>query len=64
VREAAVQAGGHVTLFRTSAASQQTLGDVDKQAGVYTPLNAVQQRIQNELKKQFDPAGVLNPGRA
>ena len=64
VREAAVQAGGHVTLFRTSAASQQTLGDVDKQVGVYTPLNAVQQRIQNELKKQFDPAGVLNPGRA
>ncbi len=64
VREAAVKAGGHATLFRTSAASQQTLGDVDKQAGVYTPLNAVQQRIQDELKKQFDPAGVLNPGRA
>jgi glycolate oxidase FAD binding subunit len=64
VREAAVKAGGHATLFRTSAASQQTLGDVDKQAGVYTPLHAVQQRIQNELKKQFDPAGVFNPGRA
>jgi glycolate oxidase FAD binding subunit len=64
VREAAVRAGGHATLFRTSAASQQTLGDVDKQAGVYTPLNAVQQRIQNELKKQFDPAGIFNPGRA
>ncbi len=64
VREAAVKAGGHATLFRTSVASQQTLGDVDKQAGVFTPLNAVQQRIQNELKKQFDPAGVFNPGRA
>lgn len=64
VRDAAVKAGGHATLFRTSAASQQTLGDVDKQAGVYTPLNAVQQRIQNELKKQFDPAGIFNPGRA
>jgi glycolate oxidase FAD binding subunit len=63
VRDAAVKAGGHATLFRTSAASQQTLGDVDKQAGVYTPLNAVQQRIQNELKKQFDPAGIFNPGR-
>ena len=63
VRETAVKAGGHATLFRTSAASQQTLGDVDKQAGVYTPLNAVQQRIQNELKKQFDPAGIFNPGR-
>ena len=64
VREAAVKAGGHATLFRTSAASRQTFGDVDKQAGVYTPLNAVQQRIQNELKKQFDPAGIFNPGRA
>jgi glycolate oxidase FAD binding subunit len=64
VREAAVKAGGHATLFRSSVASQQTLGDVDKQVGVYTPLNAVQQRIQNELKKQFDPAGIFNPGRA
>jgi glycolate oxidase FAD binding subunit len=63
VREAAVKVGGHATLFRTSAVSQQTLGDVDKQVGVYTPLNAVQQRIQNELKKQFDPAGIFNPGR-
>lgn len=64
VREAAAKAGGHATLFRTSAASRQTLGDVDKQVGVYTPLNAVQQRIQNELKKQFDPAGIFNPSRA
>ena len=64
VRDAALKAGGHATLFRTSVASQQTLGDVDKQAGVYTPLNAVQQRIQSELKKQFDPAGIFNPGRA
>ena len=64
VREVAAQVGGHATLFRASAASRQTLGDVDKQVGVYTPLNAVHQRIQNELKKQFDPAGIFNPGRA
>ena len=64
VRDVAVKAGGHATLFRTSTASRQTLGDVDKQAGVYTPLNAVQQRIQDELKKQFDPAGIFNIGRA
>lgn len=63
VREAAAKAGGHATLFRSSAASRQTLGDVDKQVGAYTPLNAVQQRIQNELKKQFDPAGIFNPHR-
>lgn len=59
VREAAVKAGGHATLFRTSSAH----GDADKQVCVYTPLNDVQQRIQNELKKQFDPAGIFNPGR-
>jgi glycolate oxidase FAD binding subunit len=63
IREVAAQAGGHATLFRTSMASRATQGDVDKQAGVYTPLNAVQQRIQAELKKQFDSAGVFNPGR-
>ena len=57
--EFAVKVGGHATLFRTSAASQQTMGDVDKQAGVYTPLNAVQQRIQNELKKQLDRKSVV-----
>jgi glycolate oxidase FAD binding subunit len=60
VREAAVNAGGHATLFRTSSAH----GNADKAVGVYTPLNAVQQRIQDELKKQFDPAGIFNPGRA
>ena len=27
-------------------------------------INAVQQRIQDELKKQFDPAGIFNRGRA
>ena len=59
VRDVAVKAGGHATLFRASALH----GEVDKQVGVFTPLNAVQQRIQNELKKQFDPAGVFNPGR-
>jgi glycolate oxidase FAD binding subunit len=60
VREVAAKAGGHATLFRTSTAN----GDADKAVGVYTSLHAVQQRIQNELKKQFDPAGIFNPGRA
>ena len=60
LRAAAQQAGGHATLFRTSAAH----GEADKAVGVFTPLNAVQQRIQDELKKQFDPAGIFNRGRA
>jgi glycolate oxidase FAD binding subunit len=53
------KAGGHATLFRSSA----TRGDADKAAGAFTPLAAVQQRIQRELQKQFDPAGVFATGR-
>jgi glycolate oxidase FAD binding subunit len=59
LREVAAIAGGHVTLFRTSAAH----GDADKRAGVFTPLGDVQLRIQNQLKQQFDPAGIFNPHR-
>ena len=59
LREVASNVGGHVTLFRTSAAH----GDADKSVGVFTPLNDVQQRIQNQLKQQFDPAGIFNPHR-
>ncbi|MGE0672108.1 MAG: glycolate oxidase subunit GlcE [Methylibium sp.] len=53
VREAAQRAGGHATLFRGG----------DKAAGVFTPLSAPLQRIQRELKREFDPAGVYNRGR-
>jgi glycolate oxidase FAD binding subunit len=55
LRDAACQAGGHVTLFKTSAVH----GDADKSVGVFTPLDAVHQRIQSELKKQFDPANIF-----
>jgi glycolate oxidase FAD binding subunit len=60
IRDAARQAGGHVTLFNTSAAN----GDPDKSVGVFTPLDAVHQRIQSELKKQFDPANIFCRNRA
>lgn len=53
---AARQAGGHASLFRRGAATPL---DVP----VFSPLAPVQQRIQRELKKQFDPAGVFNRGR-
>jgi glycolate oxidase FAD binding subunit len=59
LRDLAQRAGGHAVLFRTSPLH----GDTDKAVGVFSPLDAVQQRIQDELKKQFDPAGILNPGR-
>ncbi len=59
LREWAQSVGGHATLFRASLAH----ADVDKAAGVNTPLAAVQQRIQQQLQQQFDPKGVLATGR-
>lgn len=55
VREAARAAGGHATLFRQGAA-------VSSQPRA-TPTSPVLDRIQRELKRQFDPAGIFNPGR-
>ena len=59
LRNAAQKAGGHATLFRASAGQASE----DKKVGAFTALNAVQQRIQSELQKQFDPAGVFNTSR-
>jgi glycolate oxidase FAD binding subunit len=59
LRELAQSVGGHATLFRASATHAQ----VDKIAGVNTPLDAVQARIQEQLQKQFDPKGVFATGR-
>ena len=56
LRQVAEKAGGHATLFRRSA-------DTPADLPVFTPLAPVQQRIQRELRKQFDPAAVFNPGR-
>jgi glycolate oxidase FAD binding subunit len=53
LREAAQQAGGHATLFRAA----------DKACGAFAPLDPVAGRLHRELKRAFDPAGVLNPGR-
>jgi glycolate oxidase FAD binding subunit len=59
LRELAHAVGGHVTLFRASAAH----AEVDKAVGVNTPLEAVQQRIQKQLQQQMDPKGVFATGR-
>ena len=59
LRELAQSLGGHATLFRASA----THAELDKVAGVNTPLDAVQERIQQQLQKQFDPQGVFATGR-
>jgi glycolate oxidase FAD binding subunit len=53
IRAATKAAGGHATLFR---------GD-DKSAGVFHPLPDALMTYHKRLKAQFDPAGILNPGR-
>jgi len=54
VREAALRAGGHATLFRTARldASERM-----------TPLAPVLSTIHQRLKQQFDPADIFNRGR-
>lgn len=54
LREAAVRAGGHATLFRTAR---------EQAPQRMTPLSPALDAIHRELKRQFDPAGIFNPGR-
>jgi glycolate oxidase FAD binding subunit len=53
VREVVAAAGGHATMFYAN----------DKSAGTFSPLGPQLTRIHKELKRQFDPAGIFNPGR-
>ena len=53
VRAATARAGGHATLFRAR----------DKSAGAFAPLPPLLARLHRDLKRSFDPAGILNPGR-
>jgi len=49
----AAELGGHATLFRGG----------DRSQGVFTPLPPPLLAIHRRLKAEFDPAGILNPGR-
>lgn len=54
LREIAAAAGGHATLFRTERAD----------AGArMAPLSPTLDAIQQQLKREFDPAGIFNRGR-
>jgi len=53
VRAAAARAGGHATLFRAQ----------EKPSGAFAPLPPLLARLHRGLKRSFDPAGILNPGR-
>jgi glycolate oxidase FAD binding subunit len=53
IRDAAASAGGHATLFRGG----------DRSGGAFHPLAPELMKLHRNLKRAFDPAGVLNPGR-
>lgn len=57
LRAWARRAGGHATLFRCPE------GVAVPAAQRYTPPEPTVLAIQQRLKQQFDPAGILNPGR-
>jgi len=63
VRARAAALGGHATLFRPAPAADGTPWPGDRSAGVFTPLPAPLLAIHRRLKAEFDPAGILNPGR-
>jgi beta-glucosidase-like glycosyl hydrolase len=48
-------------LFDSRAIVNYTAGAIN--TPVFSELPVVQQRIQRELQKQFDPHGVFNTGR-
>jgi glycolate dehydrogenase FAD-binding subunit len=57
LRETASRGGGHATLFAPA-------GDRSAPAtGRFAPLAPPLDRIHRELKREFDPAGILNRGR-
>jgi glycolate oxidase FAD binding subunit len=53
VRDAATASGGHATLFRGGS----------RDGAVFHPLPPALMRIHRNLKRAFDPQGLLNPGR-
>lgn len=55
IRALASASGGHATLFRGVGGANPD--------DAFTPLPAALLRIQRELKRVFDPAGVFNRGR-
>jgi len=57
LRRAAQAVGGHATLF--IAGGQ----DAASRTGRLAPLAPALERIHHDLKREFDPAGILNPGR-
>jgi len=56
VRGAVAASGGHATLFRAPA-------DIRAAVEVFQPQEAALAALSARLKENFDPRGILNPGR-
>lgn len=56
VRAAAAAVGGHATLYRAPESLRC-------REDAFTPLSPALLALHRRLKKAFDPAGILNPGR-
>lgn len=56
MRAAAASLGGHATLYRAPESLRC-------REGAFAPLPPALLALQRRLKKAFDPAGILNPGR-
>jgi glycolate oxidase FAD binding subunit len=57
LRAAASAVGGTASIWRHPAALSARVADA------FHPLADVNLRIQQALKRQFDPAGIFNPAR-
>jgi glycolate oxidase FAD binding subunit len=56
IRRASAIHGGHATLIRAEAGVRAAVE-------VFQPLSPPVERLTRDLKKAFDPFGILNPGR-
>jgi glycolate oxidase FAD binding subunit len=56
VRTQVAARGGHATMFRGATAEERA-------EGVFAPLPMVLHALHARLKHEFDPVGILNPGR-
>ncbi len=56
IRESLGNAGGHATLIRAPALLRASVD-------VFQPQSAAVAALSKRVKAQFDPAGILNPGR-
>lgn len=56
VRRAIAEFGGHATLIRADASLRASID-------VFQPLSPTVAALTRKLKQNFDPSGILNPGR-